>query len=334
LESDSEVDKQFKRYISSLKMNSLAMVFMLGSLLASANFASAAAMNAVLQLAAFVLTANIPAIVTGRMSYVDVAWPCGLVIIGLGPLMQGTAINNGSLRCYFIMAAYLVAGGRMALGAIVHFWQGALQKEFPRYLFLRKMWAKAGITDENSLAYKLNMQKEILVQCVANMGLLCMPLMIQAYGYKTGGLTTLELTGWAMWLASLAYEHVADHQKLFFIMECKKNNVKDAVCDVGLWRYSRHPNYFGEWMVWNSLIVASLPSLFELWRTQEENLLVKAGMTLGLFMVSYMMYQCLVNYTGARPAEYYSEQKRPGYKNYQQSVNMFFPGPRKEAKME
>ena len=41
------------------------------------------------------------------------------------------------------------------------------------------MWAKAGITDENSLAYKLNMQKEILVQCVANMGLLCMPLMIQ-----------------------------------------------------------------------------------------------------------------------------------------------------------
>ena len=44
---------------------------------------------------------------------------------------------------------------------------------------------------------------------------------------------------WAMWLASLAYEHVADHQKLFFIMECKKNNVKDAVCDVGLWRY-RH----------------------------------------------------------------------------------------------
>ena len=41
------------------------------------------------------------------------------------------------------------------------------------------MWAKAGITDETSLAYKLNMQKEILVQCVANMGLLCMPLMMQ-----------------------------------------------------------------------------------------------------------------------------------------------------------
>ena len=42
-------------------------------------------------------------------------------------------------------------------------------------------------------------------------------------------------------------------------------------------------------MVWNSLIVASLPSLFELWQAQEENLFVKAGMTLGLFMVSYMV---------------------------------------------
>ena len=40
-----------------------------------------------------------------------------------------------------------------------------------------------------------------------------------------------------MWLASFAYEHVADHQKLIFIMECKKKNVRDAVCDVGLWRY-------------------------------------------------------------------------------------------------
>ena len=52
---------------------------------------------------------------------------------------------------------------------------------------------------------------------------------------------------------------------------------------------SRHPNYFGEWMVWNSLIVTSLPSLFELWQTPEENLFVKAGVTLGLFMVSYMV---------------------------------------------
>ena len=95
LDVDSEVDKQYKRYIDNLKMNLLPMVIMVGSLLASDNFASAAATNAIIQLAVFALTANIPAIVTGRMSYVDIAWPCGLVIIGLGPLIQGAVVIQG-----------------------------------------------------------------------------------------------------------------------------------------------------------------------------------------------------------------------------------------------
>ena len=89
-----DLDSDYRRYVSNLKMNSLPMVFMLGSLLASANFSSAAAVNAALQFVVFVLTANIPAVITGRMSYVDIAWPCGLVIIGLGPLIQGIKVSD------------------------------------------------------------------------------------------------------------------------------------------------------------------------------------------------------------------------------------------------
>ena len=95
-----EVDKQFVKYISSLKMNSLPMVFMLGSLLASAAFSSAAAMNAALQLAVFAVVANIPALITGRMSYVDLAWPYGLVTIGLSPLLQGAHCVPMELMAY------------------------------------------------------------------------------------------------------------------------------------------------------------------------------------------------------------------------------------------
>ena len=53
------------------------------------------------------------------------------------------------------------------------------------------------------------------------------------------------------------------------------------------------------------------------------------GMTWGLFSISWMMYTCLVHYTGAAPAEYYSVKKRPDYVKYQKTVNMFIPGPRK-----
>ena len=47
----------------------------------------------------------------------------------------------------------------------------------------------------------------------------------------------------------------------------------------------------------------------------------------GAGSLSYVIYQFLVNLTGAVPSEYYSLKSRPGYRSYQQRVNMFIPGP-------
>ena len=40
---------------------------------------------------------------------------------------------------------------------------------------------------------------------------------------------------------------------------------------------SRHPNYFGEWMVWNSLIITSIPSIMALWQSSEETIITKVS---------------------------------------------------------
>jgi steroid 5-alpha reductase family enzyme len=101
------------------------------------------------------------------------------------------------------------------------------------------------------------------------------------------------------------------------------------VCNVGLWRYSRHPNYFAEWMVWNALVIAAIPSWLA--RSGQDGSLVWILLGLGLLFVSRIMYYTLVHYTGARPAEYYSVQKRPEYRAYQETTNMFFPGPVKRS---
>ena len=199
-----------------------------------------------------------------------------LVTIGLMPILNEVPFKG--LRPKLIMIAYLVSGLRMGLGATLLFLTGRLQQEFPRYLYLREIiWAKKGITDESSFDFKISMQKDILVQCLCNMGALCMPMMIQGFGYNSEELTYLEIFGWILWYFSIMFEHTADRQKKQFIKDCKEKNIKNAVCDVGLWRYSRHPNYFGEWMVWNSLIITSLPSLLALWQTPEENIIVKIG---------------------------------------------------------
>ena len=47
----------------------------------------------------------------------------------------------------------------------------------------------------------------------------------------------IEYFGWILWLSSIAFEHTADLQKKKFVRDCIKNKIKNAVCDVGLWRY-------------------------------------------------------------------------------------------------
>ena len=63
-------------------------------LLLSSNFASTAILNNGLQIIVFLLTANIPSLMTGRMSYVDIAWPWGLTTIGLMLLLSDVQENG------------------------------------------------------------------------------------------------------------------------------------------------------------------------------------------------------------------------------------------------
>lgn len=218
----------------------------------------------------------------------------------------------------------------MGLGAVLLLLKGHLNEEMPRYLYQRLRWAKKGVTDESSWKFQIEMQKEIFVQALCNMGILAIPLMLQSQSYLKSPLTLLEVGAWTVWLVALLVEHKADLQKKAFVRQCAKDKVKDEVCEVGLWRYSRHPNYFCEWMVWCSLVASSLPSLFAFIAAEQEPLIAKVGLSGGLIFVVHAMYQCLVNYTGAVPAEFYSIKKRPAYADYQKRVNMFFPGPRKE----
>jgi steroid 5-alpha reductase family enzyme len=66
-----------------------------------------------------------------------------------------------------------------------------------------------------------------------------------------------EIAGIALWLIAVGGESLADAQLAAFKRDPAN---KGAVCDVGLWRYSRHPNYFFEWLVWVAFFVFALGS--------------------------------------------------------------------------
>ena len=124
-------------------------------LILSKGFAHAAFTNGLFQLVIFALTAHIPAQLTKRMSYVDIAWPWGLIAIGIFPFF--TEIQQFELRTKLVMFAFFLAGFRMAFGGAIMLIKGlAFHVEFPRYLYLRQIWAKNGITEEVPFKVCLN----------------------------------------------------------------------------------------------------------------------------------------------------------------------------------
>ena len=287
-------------------------------LLVTEQFFALSLVNGVAQLVLFAFVVCLPTWRTGRMSYVDIGWPWGLTVIGILTWIYG---EGDSLRVAIVSIAYIFAGSRMGLGAIKLLISGHLDKELPRYEFQKKRWSKAGKTNT-----ALAMQIEAIVQGVANAAFLAFPAFIISNN-PSEEISIFEIIGIVIWLASFIMESVADAQKLKFLRAMKKSGARNTVCNIGLWQYSRHPNYFAEWMVWNALVIASIPSWLQLYPNMSVIIFVLLGV--GLLMTSRIMYVTLVTYTGAVPAEYYSVQKRPAYKDYQQTTNMFFPGPTK-----
>ena len=299
-----------------LPLISFTAGFML--LLMTNNLSSVSLINGVLQIWLFTLVVCIPIWRTGRMSYVDIGWPWGLVVIGILTWVHG---DGDSTRVALVSIAYIFAGSRMGLGALTMWRMGLLKKEFPRYEYQKIRWIKAGKTNT-----ALAMQVDAIWQGMANASFLAIPAFIIATN-PSASISVFEVIGMLIWAGSFAMESVADMQKLSFLKAMKKSGQRNQVCNIGLWKYSRHPNYFAEWMVWNALIIAAIPSWIALYGS--ESMIVWGLLGVGLLMASRMMFSTLVHHTGAVPSEYYSVQKRPGYKAYQKTTNIFFPGPNK-----
>ena len=290
----------------------------LGFILWSTTFFKLALLNSLGQIALFTVVVCIPIWRTGRMSYVDIGWPWGLVLLGI---ISFYFSEGYWLRSLVVSSVVILIGLRMGLGALKMWRLGFLKKEFPRYQYQRIGWKEEG---KNNTA--LALQIDAIAQGLANASFLAFPVFIIASNGDQE-FSVLEIVGLVIWILAFSMESIADFQKVRFLKEMKRAGKHRQVCNVGLWKYCRHPNYFAEWMVWNGLVIAAIPSWLSLKGFESEPVWLLLG--IGLLLASKFMYTTLVYTTGAVPSEYYSVQKRPDYKDYQQQTNRFFPGPRK-----
>lgn len=123
----------------------------------------------------------------------------------------------------------------------------------------------------------------------------------------------LAWAGGALALFGLVYEAVADAQLARFRADPAQ---RGQVMDRGLWRHTRHPNYFGEACVWWGLWAMVAASGWPGWLAVVSPLL----MTLLLLRVS-----------GVSLLEEDISERRPAYRAYVARTNAFFPGPRRRA---
>lgn len=119
----------------------------------------------------------------------------------------------------------------------------------------------------------------------------------------------LDALGAAVMLFGLVFESIADSQLSRFKADPSNHG---RVLDTGLWRYTRHPNYFGEFMVWWGFFVIALA----------------AGGWWSLIS-PLLMSVLLLRVSGVTLLEQDIAERRPAYREYVQRTNAFFPGPRR-----
>lgn len=117
----------------------------------------------------------------------------------------------------------------------------------------------------------------------------------------------LDWVGASIWLVGIGFESVGDFQLARFKADPANEG---QVLDRGLWRYTRHPNYFGDFLVWWGLYAIAL-SAGQWWT-------VVGPLLMSLF---------LMKVSGVGPLEKDITDRRPAYADYIERTNGFFPGP-------
>jgi steroid 5-alpha reductase family enzyme len=308
--------------------------------------------NALVQLLIFVPVAFLPAWVTHKMFYVDIAWPAGVMAIGIQILLWSSsspaASSGGSslgIPQRLIGIALSVHGGRMCFGALAIFFPYVFPKDIPRY-----QYAKLRFIQEGGLPsfWMVKLTHDIFQQYFANAVILG-AIGALATADRTTQISPMQVFGLIIWVSAFAFENMADVQKIRFDREVRKLNKtaekkKYYVLgqapfdgpDYSVWTLCRHPNYFGEWMAWIGLIISVMPCVFHtipnssigLMEPHYQTLLQVSGWVLCLAFIPRFFYDCLLYWTGAAPAEHFSHQKRGQlYEEYQRSTRVFFPFP-------
>ncbi len=237
------------------------------------------------------------ALQVGRHAVVDVAWGGGFVAVALTSYALSAGDGDPGRRL-LVTGLTTVWGLRLA----THIWlRSRGHGEDPRY---EALLAKAKGSPKLFAFTRIYLTQGLMMWFIS--------LPVQVAAFETSPLGILAWAGVALWVVGFVFETVGDRQLQQFRDDPSN---KGEVLDTGLWRYTRHPNYFGDACVWWGLSLIA----FSAW---------PGVLTILSPMV---MTWLLANGTGKPLLEKGMSSRRPGYDDYVRRTSGFIPLPPKRS---
>lgn len=222
------------------------------------------------------------------VSIVDLFWGVGFILIGWRTL----SVADASPLSYLLVAAVTAWGLRLS-GYLT--WRNWGKPEDSRYARMRDRGGSWFPITSLAMVFWLQALLTWIVALPLQMGILA--------GGKIGAVAT---AGFVVWLAGLAFETLGDYQLALFKADATN---RGKVMDRGLWGYTRHPNYFGDFLIWWGIYIVSTQAGFVWWTV------------IGPLVMSVL----LMRVSGVALLESSLKSRLDGYDEYVRRTNAFFP---------
>jgi steroid 5-alpha reductase family enzyme len=235
---------------------------------------------------------------TGMSSWIDTLWSFA---VGAGGVAAALLDEGDQQRRMVILVLVILWSGRLGSHIGMRTRGGG---EDPRYADLIKQWGTAAAS-----RLFLFLQVQAAAAFVLVLAVYC------AASNPAPFATGFDLLAMMIGAGALIGEAIADRQLARFRRSAQG---KVGVCEIGLWAYSRHPNYFFEWLFWCAWPFFAISNQFPWgWLT---------------LLAPIQMYLLLVYGSGIPPLEKHMlETRGERFRSLQRRVNAFFPGPRRSG---
>ncbi|MCB2057411.1 MAG: DUF1295 domain-containing protein [Novosphingobium sp.] len=236
----------------------------------------------------------------GDVSFIDAVWGGGMALLALTSWFQA---DETGTRVTMIAAMAVIWGMRLCLHLLGR-WRAS--GEDPRYA---RMLGKA----REKGRYAGAALRMVFIPQALLLYLTCLPAQLGVLASSDAPIDPLAQAGLFLWLLGMVFEVTGDAQLKAFRADPAN---RGKVLDSGLWRYTRHPNYFGDCCVWWGIWLAA----------------AEAGWAIALAALPGPLFLTftLTRWSGKPLLEKGLLKNRPGYAAYVARTSGFFPWPPKD----